>query len=152
MSTGTAARRTVRHLAGAVEGRDRKLAVALLRELRGALTAEAAGEFLTEAMATGYELGLLEAGGGSTAPVALAGFRVLATSRGRILMLEDLVVCASRRRSGDGAALLAWLTGVARSRRCARIELDTGVSNEAAQAFYARHGMAAGALHFSLDV
>jgi GNAT superfamily N-acetyltransferase len=108
--------------------------------------------FLREAPTSGYELVLLEEDSQEREPAALGGFRVLPTSRGRILLLEDLVVAEEWRGFGAGAALMTWLEAEAADAHCARIELDTGRTNTAAQGFYSGLGMSAVAVHFSIDV
>ncbi len=127
-----------------------ELAADLLTELRPELDSAAAREFLRSAVTQGYQV-LLQRG---TAEVVLgmAGFRVLATSRGRILMLEDLVVGGKNRRSGLGGALVEALVEIAITSGCQRIELDTGISNTNSQAFYSANEFRRIAYHYALEL
>lgn len=79
----------------------------------------------------------------------MAGWRLLATSRGRILYVDDLVTAAERRSQGVGRELLAWLEERGRLARCARLELDSGVQNAAGHRFYFRARMHITAFHFT---
>jgi len=79
---------------------DHAAAIRLLTVLRPALEPDEAGVFLTEAMSSGYEIALSRPAGTDTDPIGLAGFRVLPTSRGRILLLEDFVVEEASRGPG----------------------------------------------------
>lgn len=125
-------------------------AAALMVELRPGLTLSDATTFLREASVQRYQalvcrpMGLEQ---GSV--VGLAGFRALATSRGRILVLEDLVVTRELRGQGLGSLLLSHLREYAKEASCQRIELDTGNANHAAQRFYASEGFEALAVHFA---
>lgn len=144
-------KRQVRHCRLKLSGTDWDASLCLLLQLRPTMDADIGRAFLEEALAGGYELGLLMESGESN-PVALAGFRILPTSRGRILFLEDLVVSPEHRRSGAGGALLEWTRTVARGAACDRIELDTGITNDTAQSFYLEHGMKQIAIHFGMDL
>lgn len=117
---------------------------ALLRELRPGLTRPA-----FEAVLAGAGVRVLVAGDDAGRWVGAALYRVLATSRGRIFFVDDLVTAARLRSSGVGGRLLAELEARGRAARCERLELDSGVANEAAHRFYRRHGMSDIALHFA---
>jgi len=119
----------------------------LLQRLRPGLTEDLFGELLTD----GYRQGLryLVAYSPAGLPLAAAGYRVLVTSRGRVLFVDDLVTDETARSRGIGAALLAELEAVGRRAECARLELDSGVSNTAAHRFYLRNRLDITAFHFA---
>nr|WP_300047105.1 GNAT family N-acetyltransferase [uncultured Nocardioides sp.] len=125
----------------------------LLSELRGT-SEKAATTFLREASREGYHvlLGWPAHDLGPQAAVGMAGFRVLTTSRGKLLLLEDLVVSGSHRGRGLGSVLIAHLRELAQRTACARIELDTGVTNKRAQHFYAGEGFASVAVHMATGI
>lgn len=85
----------------------------------------------------------------SGSPVGATLYRVLATSRGRLLFVDDLVTTQQARSGGVGAALLAECERIGAEQGCHRLELDSGMSNQAAHRFYYRHRMGAIALHFA---
>ncbi|MER5433831.1 GNAT family N-acetyltransferase [Streptomyces sp. NPDC002588] len=122
----------------------------LLLALRPALTEADFDRFAVEAHAQGLIFTAAYDTHGHC--VAVATHRVLATSRGRILFVDDLVTDATRRSAGIGATLVAHLTERARAAGCARVELDSGTTNLAAHRFYHARRMAISALHFTLDV
>lgn len=74
---------------------------------------------------------------------------MLATSRGRLLFVDDLVTAPAARSRGIGTVLFASLEQRGRAACCERIELDPGTTNEAAHRFYHRQGMTTIALHFA---
>ncbi|MBT2441208.1 GNAT family N-acetyltransferase [Streptomyces sp. ISL-36] len=84
--------------------------------------------------------------------LGVAAHRVLATSRGRLLFVDDLVTAPSARSAGVGARLFDELRQRALRAGCLRIELDTGTANLGAQRFYHARRMNIVALHFALDV
>ncbi|OHX19399.1 GNAT family N-acetyltransferase [Chromobacterium sphagni] len=61
----------------------------------------------------------------------------------RICKLNTLVVDEARRRAGVGSALLRAAKDWARASQADEIRLEVMQFNQAAQGFYARHGMAA---------
>lgn len=82
-----------------------------------------------------------------TAPGPVLGmanllFTVSTALGGRVALLDDFVVSASARGQGIGSALLEWLFEFARDAGIGRINLQTDLSNHAAQRLYARHGFA----------
>ena len=82
--------------------------------------------------------------------VALAGYRFQENLiYGRFLYVDDLVVASGHRGGRWGARLLEHLDGVARASDCAKLVLDTGLSNALAQRFYFRQGLLTGAIRFS---
>ncbi|MFI9270091.1 GNAT family N-acetyltransferase [Kitasatospora sp. NPDC052896] len=84
--------------------------------------------------------------------VAVAAHRILTTSRGRLLLVDDLVTTPDLRSTGVGARLFEELEVRARRSGCVRIELDSGVANHGAHRFYHARRMAIVALHFSHDL
>lgn len=81
--------------------------------------------------------------------VALAGYRLQEnTVYGRFLYVDDLVAAERHRSRRWGALLLEQLSATARQAQCARLVLDTGLSNGLAQRFYFREGLLPGALRF----
>lgn len=122
----------------------------LIRALRPALTDAEFDRFAAEAHAQGLVFTAAHDEHGHC--LAVATHRVLATSRGRILFVDDLVTDPARRSGGVGARLLAHLTERAGAAHCQRVELDSGVANHAAHRFYHARRMGIAALHFALDV
>ncbi|WP_369184611.1 GNAT family N-acetyltransferase [Streptomyces sp. Y1] len=122
----------------------------LIRQLRPALTAGEFADFAAEAHRQGLVFTAAYDAGGRC--VGVAAHRVLATSRGRLLFVEDLVADRAVRSAGVGRRLMAELEGRARRAGCVRIELDSGVSNHGAHRFYHAGRMAIVALHFAREV
>ncbi|MEU0031197.1 GNAT family N-acetyltransferase [Streptomyces sp. NPDC006335] len=122
----------------------------LMRALRPALTEQDFDRFAAEAHAQGLVFTAAHDAHGHCA--AVATHRVLATSRGRILFVDDLVTDPARRSAGIGGALVTHLTERARAAGCHRVELDSGTTNLDAHRFYHARGMNIRALHFTLDV
>jgi len=120
----------------------------VLRELRPHLggEAEVLAQFARQA-AEGYRL--LAAVGADDVVLALAGWRFMEnTVYGRFLYVDDLVSTASARGCGLGSRLIDALAERGRSAGCARLVLDSGVTNSAAHRFYFRERLTVGALHF----
>jgi GNAT superfamily N-acetyltransferase len=119
----------------------------LLGQLRPDLTREQFRELTTD----GYDQGLrfLIAHFGEGVPLAAAGYRILSTSRGRLLYVDDLVTAQAERSRGIAGALMAELQRRARVAGCTRLELDSGVTNTIAHRFYLRHRLDIRAFHFS---
>ncbi|MCN9244724.1 GNAT family N-acetyltransferase [Streptomyces sp. RY43-2] len=122
----------------------------LVRVLRPALTDADFDRFAAEAHRQGLVFTATYDPHGHCAGVAT--HRVLATSRGRVLFVDDLVTDPARRSAGIGAELLRHLTARARAAHCDRVELDSGVTNQAAHRFYHARRMTISALHFALEV
>ncbi|MDO0925226.1 GNAT family N-acetyltransferase [Streptomyces sp. TG1A-8] len=122
----------------------------LIRGLRPGLTALGFREFAAEAHLQGLVFTAAYDGGGRC--LAVAAHRVLATSRGRLLFVDDLVTRPEARSGGVGARLMAELEARARDAGCVRIELDSGVSNHGAHRFYHARRMSIAALHFVRDL
>ncbi|MFE9562509.1 GNAT family N-acetyltransferase [Streptomyces sp. NPDC006487] len=126
------------------------LARPLYRALRPALSDAAFTAFAREGAGQGLVFTAARTPDGHCA--ALAAHRVLATSRGRVLFVDDLVADPELRGAGAGGALWEELVRRARLAGCARIELDSGVTNHGAHRFYHRKRMAVAAFHFSHDL
>lgn len=124
----------------------------VLRELRPQLgTAADVVAQLARQAADGYHL--LAAVGPDEEILALAGWRFMEnTIHGRFLYVDDLVTTAGARGSGLGATLLDVLAERGRAAGCARLTLDSGVTNSAAHRFYFRQRLTVGALHFGRDL
>lgn len=100
--------------------------------------------------AQGYRLLMAVSDG---VPVALAGYRCLDNLiHGRFLYVDDLVTSSDGRGQGIGEQLLGALRPIALDEGCARLVLDTALSNCLAQRFYFRSGLLARGLHFSMDL
>ena len=85
--------------------------------------------------------------------VALAGCRIQENLiHGRHLYVDDLVTDAAERSTGLGGTMLTHLFGLARASGCAKLLLDTPVTNVRGHRFYERHGLVAGALRFNRAV
>lgn len=120
----------------------------LMRELRPHLTSAADFTARLDRMhAQDYRL-LAAMDGGHA--VALAGYRMQENLiYGRFLYVDDLVVHPTRRGDRWGARLLDALEDHARDTSCAKLVLDTGLSNALAQRFYFRQGLLTSAIRFS---
>ncbi|HWJ64241.1 MAG TPA: GNAT family N-acetyltransferase [Acidimicrobiales bacterium] len=119
----------------------------LLGQLRPGLTRDLFAELTT----VGYDQGLrfLVAYDSDGLPTAAAGYRILTTSRGRILYVDDLVTSEALRSRGFASRLLAELRSRSRDAACACLELDSGVTNTRAHRFYLRERLDIGAYHFA---
>jgi ribosomal protein S18 acetylase RimI-like enzyme len=83
-------------------------------------------------------------------PVALAGYRLQENLvYGPFLYVDDLVVTEGSRGCNWGARLLQAVSAIAEQEGCAKLVLDTGLSNALAQRFYFRQGLLTGAMRFS---
>ncbi len=86
-------------------------------------------------------------------PVALAGFRLLDNlMHGLHLYIDDLVTDEALRSGGHGAALMRRLREEAAALQCARLVLDTPMSNSLGHRFYFRCGLLATALRFGVPI
>lgn len=122
----------------------------LLATLRPGLTRAAFDQLITEGGAQG--LTVVAAADESGQYLGVALYRVMTTSRGKLLFVDDLVTGTASRSSGVGAELLGELERRGRVAGCDRIELDSGMTNQAAHRFYYRHRMGAIALHFAKEL
>ncbi|MGI5251020.1 MULTISPECIES: GNAT family N-acetyltransferase [Streptomycetaceae] len=122
----------------------------LIRALRPALTADGFAAFAAEAHDQGVVFtAALDA---RERYLGVATHRVLTTSRGRTLLVDDMVTALDARGAGVGTRLLAELETRARAAGCERLELDAGVANHGAHRFYHAHRMAITALHFAREL
>ena len=122
----------------------------LMQQLRPNLTS--ADDFLGRCRrqaAGGYRLLALFEG---DQPRALAGYRIQENLiHGRFLYLDDLVTEASARSRGYGETLIRHLRDQARAADCAKLILDTPMSNALGHRFYFRCGMLATSLRFAIE-
>jgi GNAT superfamily N-acetyltransferase len=70
---------------------------------------------------------------------------------GLMAEIDELYVCEADRGRGTGGGLLSACEEEVRRRGCVRLQLQIGVGNEAARAFYSRRGFAARAGYTLLD-
>ncbi|WP_328316225.1 GNAT family N-acetyltransferase [Streptomyces sp. NBC_00388] len=122
----------------------------LLRMLRPGLTEAAFTAFAGEAHRQGLVFTAAYDPEGRC--VGVATHRTLATSRGRLLFVDDLVTDSRVRSGGVGSRLMEELEARARRTGCTRIELDSGVANHGAHRFYHAHRMVIAAHHFARDI
>ena len=119
-------------------------------QLRPHIPAEGFVEHIRRQMGGGYELAFVEHDG---VAVAVAGFRELENlAWGRFVYVDDLVTDGRHRSAGYGSMLLEWLLGVARSRDCDALHLDSGVQRFDAHRFYLAHRMRISSHHFEIRV
>jgi ribosomal protein S18 acetylase RimI-like enzyme len=121
---------------------------ALMLELRPHLASRE--EFLERwrrQVAVGYRLLALWQG---AKPVALAGFRVQDNLvHGPHFYVDDLVTEAASRSAGYGELLMDRLKAEGRALGCAKLVLDTPLTNTLGHRFYYRQGLLATALRFN---
>ncbi|WP_255307983.1 GNAT family N-acetyltransferase [Streptomyces marincola] len=122
----------------------------LIRTLRPALGAAGFTAFASEAHGQGLVFTAAYDAAGHCPGVVT--HRVLATSRGRVLCVDDLVTAPDRRSGGVGRRLMDEMTDRARQAGCVRIELDSGTGNHRAHRFYHLWRMSISALHFTRDI
>ncbi|MDT0441427.1 GNAT family N-acetyltransferase [Streptomyces johnsoniae] len=118
--------------------------------MRPGLTAEAFSAFAGEAHRQGLVFTAAYDREGRCPGVA--SHRVLATSRGRLLFVDDLVTERERRSRGVGRLLMDELAARAARAGCVRVELDSGTANHGAHRFYHAWRMSISALHFAREV
>ena len=70
---------------------------------------------------------------------------------GLMAEIDELYVCESERQRGTGGALLSACETELRRLGCVRLQLQLGLTNEAARGFYSRRGFAARAGYTLLD-
>ena len=98
----------------------------------------------------GYRLIALHSEGQA---VALAGYRVQENLvYGRFLYVDDLITDADRRSQGYGERIIQHLRSEAKKMGCAKLVLDTPMSNSLGHRFYFRCGLLATSLRFSIPV
>ncbi|WP_035847150.1 GNAT family N-acetyltransferase [Kitasatospora azatica] len=122
----------------------------LIRHLRPGLTRAQFTTFAAEAHAQG--LVFTAAYDQRWRCLGVAAHRVLATSRGRLLLVDDLVTDPEARSAGVGERLVVELDLRARQAGCVRIELDSGVSNHGAHRFFHGRRMSIVAFHFAQEL
>ena len=122
----------------------------LLAALRPGLSVNTFDTLLSEGREQG--LRVLVADQGAERCIGAALYRIVATSRGRVTFLDDLVTNPARRSKGVGAALLAEVERRGCAAGCERLELDSGVNNQGSHRFYHRHGLHILALHFAKEL
>jgi GNAT superfamily N-acetyltransferase len=123
----------------------------VLRELRTHLTAEAFEAIYAEGHPQGLRFTAAYDAAGRC--VAVAGWRVMATTvAGRKLYVDDLVTASEARSQGVGRALLAELRERARAAGCRGIDLDSALHRSDAHRFYIREGMPIVSFHFARGV
>jgi GNAT superfamily N-acetyltransferase len=71
---------------------------------------------------------------------------------GKILYVADLVVESTRRSSGVGKQLMAWLENEAKHQACTNVFLDSGVQRAEAHKFYFREGFHVACFNFKRPV
>lgn len=124
----------------------------VMRQLRPHLVSldEFAQRVARQRASAGYRLFASLADG---QPVALAGFRLLENLvYGLHLYVDDLVTDEAQRSGGHGAALMRRLREEAAALNCARLVLDTPMSNSLGHRFYFRCGLLATALRFGVPI
>lgn len=120
---------------------------AVMKELRPQLASEDA--FVAQVLRQYQQQYRILAVWERDAVVALAGYRYQEnTVYGRFLYVDDLIASESHRNRRWGALLLERLSEMAQQAQCARLVLDTALSNVLAQRFYFRQGLLPGALRF----
>ncbi|HEY2630198.1 MAG TPA: GNAT family N-acetyltransferase [Usitatibacter sp.] len=101
---------------------------------------------MKEVLASGAEMAVAVVDG-KVAGVAV--FRIIEkTHSGRELYCDDLVTDENRRSTGVGHALMEYMDGVARERRCDTFALDSGVQRRQAHKFYFREGLTISSFRF----
>jgi GNAT superfamily N-acetyltransferase len=70
---------------------------------------------------------------------------------GLMAEVDELYVCEGQRERGTGGALLDACEAELRRRGCVRLQLQLGLTNEAARGFYTRRGFTARAGYTLLD-
>jgi GNAT superfamily N-acetyltransferase len=125
-------------------------ALAVLQQLRPALTAELLAQVLEEGAPQGLRF---TAAFDGEECLGVAGWRIIAnTSAIRKLYVDDLVTVAESRSRGVGALLLGELASRARAAGCTALDLDSGVQRYGAHRFYLRERMDITAHHFTLGL
>jgi GNAT superfamily N-acetyltransferase len=81
--------------------------------------------------------------------VGITMFRVIErTHSGRELYCDDLVTDETRRSTGVGHALMAYMEKIAEERGCDTFALDSGTVRQRAHQFYFREGLTISSFHF----
>ena len=115
------------------------------RQLRPKLPADYAGK-MKKVFSEGGEMCVAVESGEVT---GLAVFRKFENTHvGGRFYLDDLVTDESRRSTGVGKALIAWLENEARKRGCPGFDLESGTHRTHAHKFYFREGFLITAFSF----
>ena len=118
----------------------------VLRQLRTHLDESALIKQVVRQQAQGYFLAYLESEGEIR---SVAGYRFSENLfYGKFMYVDDLVTNLQDRSKGFGQILFDWLVAEARSNRCDRLALDSGVQRFGAHRFYLRKGMDIVSHHF----
>ena len=123
----------------------------VMRQLRPQIPEEAYLETVRRMMKTdGYlQAAVFE---GDTV-VAVAGYRFMEMLfSGKTLYVDDLNTDEARRSRGHGKLLIDWLKREAKDRKCAQLQLDSGVQREQTHRFYFREGLTINCYHFRIDL
>jgi GNAT superfamily N-acetyltransferase len=116
------------------------------RQLRPQLPADYAAR-MAEIFANGAEMAVAVVEG---RVAGITVFRILAkTMSGREIYCDDLVTDQTRRSAGVGGALLAYLDGVGKERKCEGLALSSGTQRQEAHRFYFRERMTITAFAFT---
>ena len=126
--------------------------LAVLRELRPHLSPQSFGVVLAEGAPQGLRFtGVFDEARDAGACLAVAGWRIIATTSAlRKLYVDDLVTASHARSRGVGRLLLQELRERARAAGCTALDLDSGVTRYDAHRFYLRERMHIQAHHFVL--
>jgi GNAT superfamily N-acetyltransferase len=123
------------------------LALPVLQELRTELTAAQLDEVIVAGSPQGLRFTAVLSG---QRCLAVAGWRIMATTSALLkLHVDDLVTSTDERSHGTGALLLAHLEARARVAGCRVLDLDSGVQRHAAHRFYLRERLDITAHHFA---
>lgn len=117
----------------------------VLRELRPHLDLD----LLHDIYAEGWPQGLrFSAAFDEDTCVAVAGWRIVATTASvRKLYIDDLVTASTARSAGHGRLLMNHLRRTAATNGCFEVELDSGTQRADAHRFYFREGMHISSFH-----
>jgi GNAT superfamily N-acetyltransferase len=102
---------------------------------------------VSEVIGSGVEMAVAVVDG---KPAGVTMFRVIEkTHSGRELYCDDLVTDESQRSTGVGHALMQYMEGICRERKCDTFALDSGCQRQQAHKFYFREGMTILSFHFA---
>ncbi|MGZ4617927.1 MAG: GNAT family N-acetyltransferase [Frankiaceae bacterium] len=128
--------------------------LAVVRELRPHLSTDSFAAVLAEGAPQGLRFtGVFDAAREPGPCLAVAGWRIIATTSAlRKLYVDDLVTASHARSSGVGRLLLQELRERAGAAGCTVLDLDSGVTRFDAHRFYLRERMRIQAHHFALSL
>jgi len=95
-------------------------------------------DYMDAVLANGGEMAVAVVG---DRVVGIAVFRLLLSTFGRRLYVDDLVVDEAERSSGHGRLLLDWCADEGRRRGAHHLDLESGTHRTRAHRFYFREGM-----------